>query len=100
MRVLSSLLKTFPGPGGPGKRRGRQGPAGAGLFARRRRQGVGEPVAGGGLSTGGVLLRDAPGVGETAGVTEPVGVAEGLTDRDRDGEDEGVGDGSGEVVAG
>jgi hypothetical protein len=61
---------------------------------------VGEPVVGSGLCTGGVLLCDAPGVREVAGVTEPVGVAEGRADRDRDGEDEGVRDGFGEVVVG
>ena len=42
-------------------------------------------VVGGGLSTGGAVACDPLGEGEVAGVPEPLGVTDGLTDGDRDG---------------
>jgi hypothetical protein len=64
---------------------------------------VGEPVVvGSGLRTGGVVFCEPLGVGDAAGVTEPLGVADGLTDGDRDGDRDGLGDvggGLGDEVA-
>jgi hypothetical protein len=54
-------------------------------------------VVGSGLRTGGVVLCDPLGVGDAVGVTEPLGVADGLADGDRDGDGvrDGLGDGGG-----
>jgi hypothetical protein len=43
------------------------------------------------LSTVGPLVSDPLGTGDAGAVTEPLGVADGLTDGERDGEGDGVG---------
>jgi hypothetical protein len=53
---------------------------------------VGDPVVvGSGLSTGGVVVRASLGAGETVGEPEPLGVLDGLTECDGEGDRDGLG---------
>jgi hypothetical protein len=59
-----------------------------------------DPVLGSGLSTVGPVVSDPLGAGEAGAVTEPLGVAVGLTDGERVGEGDRVGVGRDRVGVG